>query len=220
VTTVADVLARMRAIDAGTPVDDGVAVFNRIYLTVTDMVLERLGRGDVFEDDEFMADLDVRFAQLWFAAFDSVTGAAPKAWAPLFERRADHRLFPIQFALAGMNAHIEHDLPLAVATTCAARGREPRDVRDDYELVNDLLAEVEAGIRRSFLTEVEREVDDHIGSVAHLVSAWNIDKARDVAWVNLCLLWELRDVSFLRDLYRSTLGRTVGMGCRLLLTPF
>jgi hypothetical protein len=219
VATVTDVLARMRTIDAATPAQDGVAVFNRVYLAVTEMVLERLRSGGVFQDDAFMTALDVRFAGLWFAAYDSRRGATPKAWAPLFERRADDRLFPLQFALAGMNAHIEHDLPLAVAATCAARGREPRDVRDDYELVNDLLAGVEAGIRRSFLTEVEREVDDRVGPVAHLVSAWNIDKARDVAWANLCLLWELRGTGFLRDLYRSALGRTVGMGSRLLLTP-
>jgi len=219
VTTVADVVARMRAIDAGLPPDDGAAIFNRVYLTVTERVLDQLQSGGVFEDDEFMAELDVQFAQLWFAAYASPPGAVPKAWAPIFERRDDDRLFPIQFALAGMNTHIEHDLPLAVAATCAARGREPRDVHDDYELVNDLLAEVEADIRRSFLTEVEREVDDHIGLVSHLVSAWNIDKARDVAWVNLCLLWELRGASFISGLYRSALGRTVGMGSRLLLTP-
>jgi len=219
VTTVADVVARMRAIDAELPPDDGAAIFNRVYLTVTEQVLAQLESGSIFEDPEFMADLDIRFAEPWFTAYDSTPGAVPKAWAPIFERRGDDRLFPIQFALAGMNTHIEHDLPLAVAATCAARGRDPREVRDDYELVNDLLAEVEADIRRSFLTELQRDIDDHIGLAAHLISAWNIDKARDVAWVNLCLMWELREASFISGLYRSALGRTVGMGSRLLLTP-
>ena len=47
-----------------------------------------------------------------------MTPAMPTAWQPLFERRADPGIEPIQFALAGMNAHINHDLPLAVVATC------------------------------------------------------------------------------------------------------
>jgi hypothetical protein len=33
---------------------------------------------------------------------------------------------PIQFALAGMNAHINRDLPLALVATCTARKVAPR----------------------------------------------------------------------------------------------
>lgn len=209
----------MRAIAAQCPTGDGVGVFNRVYLRVTDMVLDRLITGGVFADDRFMADLDVRFAALWFAAYDASDGAEPPAWAPLFEERSTRGLLPLQFALAGMNAHIEHDLPLAVVRTCLAHGRRPSQVRADYELVNDLLAGVEAEIRRSFLSDVGRTVDDHVGPVAHLVSAWNIDKARDVAWVNVQTLWELRRVDFLFDTYAAGLAHTVGMGSRLLLTP-
>jgi len=131
-------------------------VFNRMYLRVTEMVQDRLTAGDVFSDDAFMADLDVRFAALWFAAYDA-SGDLPRAWAPLFAARASRGVLPIQFALAGANAHIEHDLPLAVVRTCAAHGRTPtsRGVHDDYEKVNDLLAGVEAEIRRTFLTDVD-----------------------------------------------------------------
>lgn len=217
---VAEVVARMRAIAEECDDGDGVGVFNGVYLRVTEMVLERLVDGGVFEDDAFMADLDVRFARLWFAAYDASDGKEPKAWAPLFRARSRRGVLPLQFALAGMNAHIEHDLPLAVVETCLEHGRRPSQVRDDYELVNDLLAGVEAEIRRSFLTDVGQAVDDHVGPVAHLVSSWNIDKARDVAWVNVQTLWELRRVGFLRDAYAEGLARTVGMGSRLLLTAF
>lgn len=212
------VLARMREIDTECPRGDGVGIFNDVYLRVTEMVLDRLREGGVFDDDAFMADLDVRFARLWFAAYDAARDDVPKAWDPLFSARSRRGVLPIQFALAGMNAHIEHDLPLAVVRTCAAHKRRPRDVRDDYELVNDLLADVEGEIRRSFLDDVGQAVDDRVGPVAHLVSAWNIDKARDIAWVNVQTLWELRKTGFLRDAYAAGLARTVGMGSRLLLT--
>ncbi len=217
-TTVQDAIDRMRAIDTALPASDGVAVFNRVYLQVTEGVLAALSAGDVFEDDAFMAELDVRFADLWFAAYDSSPGDEPKAWAPLFEQRSEEH-FPIQFALAGINAHIEHDLAVAVVETCEAQGREPREVRDDYEKVNDLLGSIEADIRRQFMTELEREVDARITPIAHLVASWNIDKARDLAWVNVCLLWELRRSEFFSDLHKGALARTVGLGSRLLLAP-
>jgi hypothetical protein len=219
---VAAVLARMHEIAAEVPAGDGVGEFNRVYLAVTEMVLERLVDGGVFHDDAFMAELDVRFADLWFEAYDAPAGDVPRAWDPLFDARGRSGVLPIQFALAGINAHIEHDLPLAVVRTCESRGRRPTStgVRSDYEKVNDLLAGVEAEIRRSFLTELGQDLDDRLQPVAHLVASWNIDKAREVAWVNVQTLWELRRVDFLHDAYAATLARTVGMGSRLLLTSF
>lgn len=219
IATVEDVVARMRSIAGELPPGDGVGVFNEVYLRVTEMVMARLAQGGVFHDDALMADLDVRFANLFFDAYDAPGGRAPKAWAPLFAARGDRGVLPIQFALAGMNAHIEHDLALAVVRTCEARGCSPYDegVHADYEAVNDLLASVEADIRRSFLDSIGRAVDDRVGPVAHLVSSWNIDKARDIAWVNVLTLWELRRVGFLFDRYLASLARTVGMGSRLLL---
>jgi hypothetical protein len=218
-TTVSDVLTRMRAISAEVPHGDGAGVFNNVYLRVTEMVADRLTTPGVFHDDAFIADLDVRFASYWFDAYDT-TRAKPKAWAPLFAARAKRGVLPIQFALAGMNAHIENDLPLAVIATCTARRRTPTSpgVREDYDKVNDLLAEVEAEIRRSFLTEVENSLDDSIEAVVHLISSWDIEKARDFAWLNVQTLWELRRIGPLSDAYIATLASTVGMGSRLLLS--
>jgi Family of unknown function (DUF5995) len=221
--TVDEVLTRMREIEAGLPPDDGVAVFNRMYLTVTERIgaiLEPGAGPPTFRDAETMAELDVRFANLWLTAHDADAAGrtVPSAWRPLFEGRAGGRL-PVQYAIAGMNSHIEHDLPLAVVDTCAARGLDPEDVHADYEAVNDVLAQVESEVRRSFLSSVGRTVDDRIGPVVHLVSSWNIDKARDLSWVTVQTLWALRRTRFLRDRVLESLGDTVGMTSRVLLTP-
>jgi hypothetical protein len=108
-----------------------------------------------------------------------------------------------------------------VIETCRARGRTPTTpgVHADYDKVGELLAAVEADIRRSFLTEVEQSVDDHLEPVAHLISSWDIDKARDVAWLNVQTLWQLRPLRPLFNAYAATMARTVGMASRLLLTP-
>jgi hypothetical protein len=220
-TTAQDVLARLRRIHDELPGNDGAAVFNRIYLTVTEGVVAGLVGAQTFRNPAFMEQLDVTFASLWLEAYDAPDDAVPRAWAALFESRHDPALLPIQFALAGMNSHIGHDLPVAVVRTCQQLDASPEDagVREDYEAVNDLLAASESEIRRSFLTEAGLAADRKVGPVVHLVSSWNIDKAREVAWVNAEALWAMRRAGPLADRYRVALARTVGMTSRCLLTP-
>ena len=219
--SVQEVIARLRRIDRELPPGDGAAVFNRMYLTVTEEVAAGLEGASVFRDPVFMEQLDVTFASLWLDAYDARADAVPRAWAALFERRHDRSVLPIQFALAGMNSHIGHDLAVAVIRTCLRLDASPErpGVRDDFEAVNDLLAACESRVRRSFLSEAGRAADAHVGPVVHLVSSWKIDKARDVAWVNVEALWALRRVGSLAERYREALARTVGMASRCLLTP-
>jgi hypothetical protein len=220
--SVQGVITRLRQIDDELSPADGAAVFNRMYLTVTEEVAAGLsGDREVFRNPEFMEKLDVTFASLWLEAYDAPVDAVPKAWAALFESRHSPSLLPIQFALAGMNSHIAHDLPVAVIRTCQHFDTSPDEpgVRDDYEAVNDLLAACEAKIRRSFLTEAARAAEDRVGPVVHLISSWKIDKARDAAWVNVEALWAIRRIGSLGDRYRAALARTVGMASRCLLTP-
>jgi hypothetical protein len=214
----------MQEIDAELPPGDGAAVFNRMYLTVTERVGEVIAGPasdpSTFLDPERMEQLDVRFANLWLAAYDAdrVDRPVAAAWRPIFEAREGGRV-PVQYALAGMNSHIEHDLPIAVVGTCRALDLDPDDLHRDYEAVNDVLAEVESEIRRSFLSDVGQAVDDHLGPVVHLISTWNIDKARDLAWVTAETLWALRQITWLRDRFLGGVGHTVGMTSRALLTP-
>ena len=218
-TTVDGVIERLREIDAELPAADGVAVFNRMYLTVTERVAGVISRGE-FSDPDTMAELDVRFANLWLHSYDAAAAGhrVPTAWKPLFSARAGGRL-PIQYAVAGLNTHIEHDLPIAVVRTCQARGLEPEQVRADYDAINDVLASVEAEIRRSFLDEIGLAVDDEVGPVVHLITSWSIEKAREIAWVTSETIWALRDLDFLLGRYLSAVGDTVGLTSRALLTP-
>lgn len=223
-TTVDGVIARLREIDAALPSGDGVAVFNRMYLTVTEriaaLIADPASDPALFRDAATMAELDVAFAGHWLAAYDEDAAGrkVSPAWRPLFEARGAGRL-AVQYAVAGMNTHIEHDLPIAVVDTCRVRDLEPDDLHADYETVNKVLAEVESPIRRSFLDAIGREVDDHVGPVVHLLSTWNIDKARDLAWVTAETIWVLRRTKFVADRFLDGLGYTVGMTSRALLIP-
>lgn len=212
----------MRELDRTLPRHDGAAVFNRMYLGVTEDLATALGRPGTFHDVAFMTSLGTNFAGYWLAAFDaSASPPVPRAWAALFERRHDRSVLPIQFALAGMNAHIAHDLPVAVVRTCLERDTRPAaaGVRADYDAVNLLLAAREERVRQSFLSAHGRALDRRVGPVVHLVGSWKIEKARDAAWVTAETLWALRRSRGLADRYRQALAGSVGLVSRTLLTP-
>ena len=70
VTSVDEAIARMEAIGASVPAEDGLGCFNRMYLEVTKQVESRLGTW-FFADTAFMTQLDVTFANLYFTAVDA-----------------------------------------------------------------------------------------------------------------------------------------------------
>jgi Family of unknown function (DUF5995) len=218
VTTVAEAIACMETIGAGLPAGDGLACFNRMYLQVTQTVGTDLGQG-FFADPAFMTTLDVTFANLYFAAAQAMPTAVPTAWRPLVELRGAAGIEPIQFALAGMNAHINHDLPLAVVATCAALNSAPTDDSHygDYQKVDALLDAAEQAARESFEPPDVKDVDEHVARVLDLVCNWSINSARDVAWDTALALWEIRDHRVATDLFTGALARTVAMASRVLL---
>lgn len=82
---------------------------------MTQAVEARVDSGD-FADSAWIGTLDVQFARFYFAAINSSLSSAstPGCWQALFDRRNQPPIARIQFAVAGMNAHINHDLPQAI----------------------------------------------------------------------------------------------------------
>jgi hypothetical protein len=219
--TIEEVVARMQAIDAELPVGDGVACFNRMYLDVTLDVSRHVEKG-FFGDPAFVLHLDVVFANIYFSAVNALSGPArdlPAAWQPLLAARSTPGIEPIQFALAGMNAHINHDLPLAVVRTCRDLGTAPDDGshHDDYQKVDTLLDASVESIRQSFEPPDVVIVDQHVAAVANVISNWSINAARDVAWDTAVALWDVRDFQLATQLLTGALARTVAMASRGLL---
>ncbi|MGW7192367.1 DUF5995 family protein, partial [Streptomyces sp. NPDC054838] len=134
------VLARMRALDERLPAQDGVAVFNRVYLTVTETLQRRVRDGD-FPAPRRAQALTVRFAERYLAAVEA--DRAPACWRPLLQYRRHPGVRPLQHALAGINAHIGHDLALAVVASCRHLGCEPVALEGDFDRVGDVLVSLE-----------------------------------------------------------------------------
>ena len=220
-TGIDSVVARMEAIDGELPRKDGVAYFNRLYLQVTKAV-QAASANTTFEDPAFIETLDVVFAGLYFDAEATVASRAPcpVAWLPLVQDRAE-AIAPIQFALAGMNAHIGHDLALAVVQTCEQLAIDLSDdspQHRDFETVNGLLSQVEGHVAGWFETGLIADIEDvTTQSVARALSMWSIVAARDIAWRHAEILWALRNEPTMSAIYADTLARAVELSSRGIL---
>ena len=216
--TVDAVLARMRALDAALPPRDGLAVFNRVYLAVTREVDRRIDSGR-FTDPRAASTLDVRFARRYLAAVDAVAAdrRPPACWRPLFQMRRHPGVRPLQFALAGINAHIGHDLALAVVDTCRTLGCEPADLEDEYDQVGELLVALEERIREDLMPgpDLLRIADP----LTHLLGSWSLERARDATWTAARALWALRGFPDVAEEFTGRLDTAVGFAGRMLLTP-
>jgi hypothetical protein len=217
---VSDVAARLRAIQASAPTSDGVACFARLYADVTEGVAARLAT-QTFAAPAFLATLDVHFADLFFAALDDGPAKVPRSWAPLFAARGRKGIEPLQFALAGMNAHINRDLPVALVGTWTELGRSPAQ-HADYTLVNRVLDQVEAQVKARFVAGQLSWIDRILHRTHRLddvLAMWNVANARAAAWTNGEALWSLRSDPKLSASFLDTLDRSVGFAGRGLLLP-
>ncbi|MFF7054637.1 DUF5995 family protein [Streptomyces griseorubiginosus] len=212
------VVSRMRALDEALPERDGVAVFNHVYLAVTEAV-DRCVDAGRFGDARAAITLDVRFAERYLTAVDAVARGhrPPACWRPLFQFRRHPGVRPLQFALAGINAHIGHDLALAVVDTCRSLGCEPADVEDEFDRVGDLLVSLEERIREELMPGPDvLQVADPL---THLLGAWSLDRARDATWTAARALWALRGLPDVAEEFTERLDTAVGFAGRMLLTP-
>jgi hypothetical protein len=224
VDSIQDAISLMEAIDAALPDHDGLKWFNRLYLRVTVGVGAAVHTA-TFNDPAFLATLDVVFANLYFSALAAATKgseSAPAAWRPLLEARHTPRIERIQFALAGMNAHINRDLPDGIVRSFHALGGDPlsdQQREEDFDRVNDILERVEREVKTEFSVGVVGIVDRAAGDADDAVAMWKVRAARSAAWTNAQVLWGLRDQPRLRNRFFSRLDGLVGMAGRGLLLP-
>ena len=187
IATIADVLAVMQGIDGLLPSGDGLKWFNLLYMTVTQRVDTSPPPGG-WKDPVWLAHLDVVFARFYFSAIANWLtnpGGVADSWKALFAARFNPGIERIQFALAGMNAHINHDLALALLQTDSELNLIPGKAspeHDDYEQVNGLLEAVLPQALQFLATGILGELAEDTGKIGKLLAIWDVGAARDLAW--------------------------------------
>jgi hypothetical protein len=179
---------------------DGLACFNHLYKVVTAEILGRLETSGLFIDPTFLAMLDMQFAKRYFEAIvatDPANSAKSScAWDVLFERRGDTKISKLQFAIAGVNTHINYDLPFAVVETCHALDRNLHvpGHRHDYDRVNEIFFAKIPTLRHRLEERWEKDLDRRL---FRTVNNWVDDVVlaldRTTAWYHAEYLWRLHD---------------------------
>lgn len=176
---------------------DGIACFTFLYHRITRKVWEGIQSGR-FADATFVTALDVTFANRYLSALRAhvlAPAMVPNAWSALFERRGNHHVTKLQFAAAGVNAHVNFDLPIAVVDTCTQLGARPHAGQQhaSYQEVNRIFAEEMQYLRHHFESTWERLIDRAVLSrVLNKIDDWTVVADRDAAWEAAEHLWELR----------------------------
>ena len=184
---IADVIDLMEKIEAALESGDGLKWFNFLYLAVTQEIRDHPPAGG-WVREEWLTQLDVNFAGLYFSAIEAFLQGDSRlasSWTVLFDARYKSGIDRIQFALAGMNAHINHDLSLALIQTNRQFGIQPSlasPEHDDFERVNNLLQAVTPKALQTLATGLVGEVVQDSGKIGRLLAFWSVSAARDLAW--------------------------------------
>jgi Family of unknown function (DUF5995) len=182
-TDIDDVLVKLRGIidaNRGSP----RVFFPAVYRATTARVRAGMQKG-TFVDGARMGRFVTLFANRYLAAFDAAAsggGAPARAWQAAFDAAARPHTMILQHVLAGMNAHINYDLPLAVIE--AANGGKIAALQADFDAINAILADL--------LDPVQQVIDgfspllnilDRVGGrTDEQLVTFSISTAREEAW--------------------------------------
>lgn len=220
--SIPDVIRTMQTIDEVCAIGDGLKWFNGLYLQVTQAVAARISAGG-FSDGAWLELLDVEFAKLYFGALKaSLSGqSTPECWQILFERRNQAAIARIQFALAGVNAHIDHDLPEAIVNTCVLSGAGPLHGSlhyTDYTSLNSTLDSLIETAKKELNVRLPGNALPAVSRLEDTIAAWSVSAAREAAWQSAEHIWALRTIGPLGEGYLDMLdGFTTVIGKTLLV---
>ncbi|HEX2913565.1 MAG TPA: DUF5995 family protein [Chloroflexia bacterium] len=171
---------------------DRRAVFITAYLAITRELKLKVSQG-FFQDNEWVRRYGIAFANLYRVALlayeQGNLAAVPKAWVIAFDTAKNNRGLVMQDLVLGINAHINHDLPLALNEV----GIDPeRDKRyQDHTAVNQMLGAATQLMkdRVCAMYAPALSVLDHVLNPADdAFASFSVDKARESAWVDAVAL--------------------------------
>jgi hypothetical protein len=219
--TMDEVVSALAALEAEwSAARDRRMVFVSVYRMMSEAVLERIGRGE-FQDKGWMEECGVAFANLYrIALCDYEAGAldqVAKSWRIAFDTSKAGTALIVQDLLLGMNAHINHDLALALIEV----GISPRAARyRDHAAVNGVLKAIMDSVQDRVAAMYARglsEFDRWSGRLDEDVAGFGLTAARESAWTFAVALSSAR-LALERRLIRVVLNRSAAVLARGILT--
>lgn len=201
---------------------DRRAVFATAYLTMTLEIEKRVGEHS-YNDPEWVAAYAVAFANLYrsaLAAFERGDMAnVPEPWRISFETAAQRSNLIFQDLLLGINAHINHDLALALVEVTIDPGREGR--REDHFAVNEAIGKATNAVQSRLgdkYVPFFGIADRFLGRFDERVAGFSIEKARLNAWKSAVSLANAQSDEE-RALVTRSISDNATVFARLILLP-
>ena len=224
VNSVQDLVIELQRLENSLSAGNGVKWFVRLYREVTEALALELGLGQL-EDPVFMELLVLVYGNSVLNVCDDMEARSnriARAWAPLYERRHDERVAPLQFALAGLNAHVNHDVPIGLVHACRSTAIAPDSDGPqyrDYMTMTALMRRTTDSVKDWLLTGAVAELDRTFGNLDDVIAMWSLQRARQAAWTSGEVLWSLREDEGLTVAYVGVMDRMTGLAGRGLLLP-
>lgn len=172
---------------------DHNAVFALAYLRTTQTYKWARDLDGFFADTPWVNHEDAVFAKYYFDAYDNWAAGArdqvSQAWLLAFDAAANRKVTATGNLLLGMNAHVNRDLPIALASIGIATA-DGQSRKLDHDKVNQFLNTV----LQPLLAEIAARYDANVVNIAtpygigytglfQLLAVW-----RELAWRNAELL--------------------------------
>lgn len=166
--------------------DDLRGVFTTAYLQITQSIGAAI-EEDSFENSVWGQQYLICFANLYREAILNYEKGdiefVPKSWKRAFDLAKQKNGFVIQHLILGINAHINHDLALALHEVSIDPDRN--DKYKDHTDVNIILEKATDGLKQSVAEKyapILKRLDQGLGTIDDEITAFSIPKAREHAW--------------------------------------
>ena len=168
---------------------DHDSIFALAYLRTTEEYRRTIEDPNFFEDTAFVNHEDAVFARYYFDAFDAWQRDrredVPRAWAIAFQAAAD-RAMPASGNLSlGINAHVQRDLPFALAGIGLVMP-DGSSRKRDHDRVNEFLNRVTDDLYAEIAQRFDPTIDDgdlpgtaDNAALFQIIPTW-----REIAWRN------------------------------------
>ncbi len=158
---------------------DAGSYFAAMYARVTRRIAAGIATGQ-FEDPDRMDRFASTFAGHYLRAVAS-PDEAPRCWRASWDVADDAGLLIVQHLLLGVNAHVNHDLGLAVVDLAGPAPADLAAIRPDFDAVNLVLADTQADVMRD-LGRVSRWTGLADRLLGGRLFHFSLTVARDQAW--------------------------------------
>jgi hypothetical protein len=140
---------------------DHDSIFALAYLRTTEEYRRTIEDPTFFSDTPFVNHEDAVFANLYFEAYDAwhAGQAAPPAWAIAFQAAHDHAVTAEGNLSLGINAHIQRDLPFALAGIGLVKP-DGSSRKPDHDRVNEFLNRVTDDLYAEIARRFDPTIDD------------------------------------------------------------